>query len=147
MRTFLLLGGLILLAGCAPRDQPAAPTGPFHTKGAEPAHISLGEEVALTDYVVPGKTTIFDFTSKYCGPCQAYTQPLALLHAQRDDVAVVKVDINRPGVKVIDWRSPVALQYQMNSIPHFKVYGPAGQLLAEGTAARQMVNKWISELK
>ena len=118
-----------------------------HTKGSEPAHISQGAEVALADYVVTGKTTIFDFTSKYCGPCQAYNQPLAQLHAQRADLAVVKVDINRPDVKGIDWKSPVALQYGMKSIPHFKVYGPDGKLLAEGKDARVMVNGWISGLK
>jgi thiol-disulfide isomerase/thioredoxin len=161
MRTFLLLGSLILLAGCAPRDEPAAATGPVHTKGAEPAHIAQGGEVALTDYLVPGKFTIFDFTSKYCGPCQAYTQPLALLHAQRNDVAVVKVDINRPGVKGIDWQSPVARQYHLQSIPQFRIYGRDGKLLAEDhivydaatnqvtgeRPARQMVDEWISNLK
>lgn len=100
-------------------------------KGAEPAHISMGEPVNLADYVVPGKTTLFDFTSKYCGPCQAYNEPLAKLHAQRADIAVVKVDINRPDVKGIDWKSPVAQQFKLQSIPHFKVYGPDGKLVAE----------------
>ena len=161
MRPFLLLCGLTLLAGCAPRDQPAAAPGPLHTKGAEPAHVSQGAEIALTDYVVPGKFTVFDFTSKYCGPCQAYTQPLALLHAQRDDVAVVKVDINRPDVKGIDWKSPVARQYRLQSIPQFRIYGRDGKLLAEDRIvydaatnqvtgerpARRMVDEWISALK
>ena len=117
------------------------------TKGPEPAHISQGKEVALSDYVVPGKTTVFDFTSKYCGPCQAYNEPLARLHAQRADVAVVKVDINRPETKGIDWKSPVAQQYGMQSIPHFKVYGPDGKLLAEAKEGRALVNKMIGELK
>jgi len=138
---------LLLLLGCLVLSVPAIAAAAAQTKGTEPAHIAQGEKVALSDHLVPGKTTIFDFTSKYCGPCQAYNQPLALLHAQRADLAVVKVDINRPDVKGIDWKSPVALQYQMNSIPHFKVYGPDGQLLAEGKAARQMVDKWISALK
>ncbi len=137
-RLVLLLCGLVLAV-------PAFATGP--AKGAEPAHIARGAEVALADHLVPGLITVFDFTSKYCGPCQAYNQPLALLHAQRTDVAVVKVDINRPDVKGIDWKSPVAVQYGMNSIPHFKVYGADGRLLAEGQAARALVNKWISALK
>jgi thiol-disulfide isomerase/thioredoxin len=115
-------------------------------KGAEPAHISRGAEVALADHLAPGKTTIFDFTSKFCGPCQAYNGPLALLHEKRPDLAVVKVDINRPDVKGIDWKSPVARQYDMQGIPHFKVYGPDGKLLAEGPAARAMVDKWIAAL-
>lgn len=101
------------------------------TKGAEPLVVSHGESVNLADYVVRGKTTIFDFTSKYCGPCQAYNEPLHNLHAKRPDIAVVKVDINRADVKRIDWQSPVAKQYDLHSIPHFKVYGPDGKLVAE----------------
>jgi thiol-disulfide isomerase/thioredoxin len=130
------------------------------TKGPEPLVVSHGTAVNLADYVVPGKTTIFDFTSKYCGPCQAYNQPLHDLHARRADVAVVKVDINRPDVPRIDWQSPVARQYDLHSIPHFKVYGPDGKLVAEDkvvfgadgrpdraaskAAARHLVDQMIS---
>ena len=137
-RSCLLLCALALLTPAFAADN--------HAKGAEPAHIAQGAEVALADYLVPGKTTVFDFTSKYCGPCQGYNEPLARLHAQRADLAVVKVDINRPDTKGIDWKSPVAVQYQMRSIPHFKVYGPDGKLLAEGRAARVLVDGWINQL-
>jgi len=121
-------------------------------KGAEPAHIAMGETIVLADHLVPGKTTIVDFTSKYCGPCQVYNEPLAKLHAARADLAVVKVDINRPDVKKIDWQSPVAQQFKLQSIPHFKVYGPDGKLIAEdkpgvSSDARTMVHKFIEELK
>ena len=129
----------ILLAGSAVAAQ-------NHAKGAEPLRIAHGEETNLTDYLVPGKTTIFDFTSEYCGPCRTYEQPLHNLHQKRADIAVVKVDINRPGTKRIDWQSPVARQYQMNSIPHFKVFGPDGKLLAEDQPARRMVDSWIAVL-
>lgn len=130
------------------------------TKGAEPAHVSQGKEINLSDYAVPGKITVFDFTSKYCGPCQVYNEPLAKLHAQRADIAVVKVDINRPETKGIDWKSPVAQQYGMRSIPHFKVYGPDGKLVAEdkvtmGTdgkpirdsKGRAMVDRYLAAVK
>jgi thiol-disulfide isomerase/thioredoxin len=101
------------------------------TKGPEPLRVAMGETVQLSDYMEPGKTVVFDFTSKYCGPCRVYDEPLGQLHGKRDDVAVVKVDINRPDKKGIDWQSPVARQYGLYSIPHFKVYGPDGKLLAE----------------
>jgi thiol-disulfide isomerase/thioredoxin len=130
------------------------------SKGTEPAHIAQGQVVDLSTQTVPGKTTVFDFTSKYCGPCQMYNEPLAKLHASRADVAVVKVDINRPDVKGIDWKSPVAKQYSLQSIPHFKIYGPDGKLVAEDklvvadgqvvsreSKAREMVDSMIAELK
>lgn len=114
-------------------------------KGAAPAVIARGETIDLAAHLVPGKTTVVDFTSKYCPPCRAYDEPLAKLHSGNPDVAVVKVDINRPGVERIDWQSPVAQQFGLRSIPHFKVYGPDGQLVAEGTAARQLVDGLIAK--
>lgn len=119
-------------------DGPAAAA-----KAAKPAHISMGAEVKLTDYLVAGKTVIFDFYSDFCPPCVAIAPELEKLHASRADVVVVKVDINRPGIKGIDWKSPVAQQYKLRSIPHFKVFGPDGKLVAEdgptSSAARTIV--------
>lgn len=122
------------------------------TKPAEPLHIARGETVSLADYLVPGKTVIFDFTSKYCPPCRFYDEPLHKLHTERDDLVVVKVDINRPGIRRIDWESLVAQQFRLKSIPQFKVYGPDGQLVAEDKisreardpAARRLVDQWIA---
>ncbi|HVT72347.1 MAG TPA: thioredoxin family protein [Lacunisphaera sp.] len=129
-----------------------------HTKGAKPLAIAQGREVDLKDFLVPGKYTIFDFTSEYCPPCRAYADPLLKLHQRRADLAVVKVDINRPEVHGIDWRSPVATEFGLQSIPHFKVFGPDGKMIAEDqiafgpdgrvvkrdNAARQMVDRWIA---
>ena len=109
------------------------------TKPAKPEKIAHGSEVAITDYLVEGKTVIFDFTSEYCPPCRAIAPKLDALHAAREDIVVVKVDINRPEHKGIDWKSPVARQYQLQSVPHFKVYGPDGKLVAEGKEASKMV--------
>lgn len=140
----------------------AAVHAALDAKPAEPLHISEGKEVTLNDYLVPGKTVVFDFTSKYCPPCRAYEEPLKALHAKRDDIVVVKVDINRPEAKRIDWQSPVARQFDLMSIPHFKVYSPEGKLIAEdkvvitnnqldesasSSAGREMVDGWIEKLQ
>lgn len=130
-------------------------------KGPEPVVISRGETVTLADHLVPGKTVVFNFTSKFCPPCRAYDEPLRKLHATREDLVVVKVDINRPSVRGIDWQSPVAQQFELRSIPHFKVFGPDGRLLAEDklilgpdgrptsreSKARMMVDQWLNDLK
>lgn len=110
------------------------------TKLAEPAHVARGEEITLADWIVPGKTVVVDFYSDYCPPCRPYIEPLKVLHTQRDDIVVVKVDINRIGVKGIDWKSPVAQQFALRSIPHFQVYGPDGKLQSEGKDARATVH-------
>jgi thiol-disulfide isomerase/thioredoxin len=112
-------------------------------KGPEPLTISKGQEVQLQDYAIPGKTTIFDFYSEFCPPCRAIAPLVKKLHEVRADIAVVEVDINRPGVEGIDWKSPVAKEFQLDSIPHFKIYGPDGKLQAEGDPARAKVVEWL----
>jgi len=119
----------------------------MHTKGAKPLSISQGQPVNLTDFIVTGKITLFEFTSEYCPPCRAFAEVLLQLHQQSADLAVVKVDINRPEVHKIDWQSPVAQQYGLQSIPFFKIVGPNGQLIAEGKPARDQVDAWIAQLR
>jgi thiol-disulfide isomerase/thioredoxin len=114
-------------------------------KAAKPERIAHGEKVAITDYVVSGKTTIFDFTSEYCPPCRAIAPKLDQLHKDRDDIVVVKVDINRPNHKGIDWKSPVAQQYELRSVPAFKVYGPDGKLVSEGKEASAKVRDMLKD--
>jgi thioredoxin len=134
---------IIALALAALVAGPAARAAENHVKGPKPIHISQGQPVTLADYLVPGKTTIFDFYSEYCPPCRAIAPRLEKLHETRADIAVVKIDINRPGHKGIDWQSPVARQYNLQSIPHFMVYSPDGKLKAEGDAAYEMVTGWL----
>jgi len=134
--SFVVFGALVLTASSSFADG-------AYAKPSVPERIAHGQEVALEKYLVPGKTTVFDFTSEYCPPCRAISPRLDQLHAKRADVVVVKIDINRPGVKGIDWKSPVATQYGMRSIPNFKVYGPDGKLQAEGKAARTLVESWL----
>jgi thioredoxin len=121
-----------------------------HLKGEKPLSISQGREVNLGEFLVPGRYTVFDFTSEYCAPCRSYDETLLALHRQRADVAVVKIDINRSEVHQIDWDSPVAKQYDLHSVPLFVVFGPNGALVAQdqpdNPAARLLVNKWISAL-
>jgi thiol-disulfide isomerase/thioredoxin len=157
MKKYLLLGTAALLAvftGCnrsgvidgtssaSPAGSPASAGSPGQ-KSSTPARIARGKEVDLQSYVVPGKTTIFDFTSEYCPPCRAIAPLLHKLHADRADVVVVEVDINRPGLQGIDFASPVARQFQLGSIPAFKIYGPNGRLQAEGDDAYQQVRNML----
>ncbi|MGM0491761.1 MAG: thioredoxin family protein [Armatimonadota bacterium] len=117
------------------------------TADADIRTVSHGERVELEDYLVDGKTVLFDFTSKYCPPCEAIAPSLERLATEREDIVLVKVDINRPDVQGIDWQSPVAQQHGIRGVPHFKIFGPDGALEAEGGAARTMVINWLNELE
>lgn len=109
--------------------------------------VSQGEKIQLEDYLIPGKTMIVDFYSDYCPPCRMLAPKLKELVEKRPDLAVVKVDINRPGHQGIDWQSPVAQQFGLRQIPHLKLYGPDGELVAEGDKAATQVFQWIEELE
>lgn len=125
-----------------PAKAPAAAAADLTTPSPV-AIIGHGQAVTLANHLVPGKTTIVDFFSEYCPPCMALGPQLAKLVQTRTELALVKVDINRPGTRGIDWQSPVARQFSLHSIPHLKVYDGNGVLVAEGEAAEQLVGGWL----
>lgn len=104
-----------------------------------------GTEVDIEKMLHRGKTTIFDFYSAYCGPCVRMSPKLEELQRKRDDIVVVKIDINREGIRGIDWNSPVIKQYRISSIPYFIVYNAGGTLIHKAGAASQYVNALLSQ--
>ena len=94
-----------------------------------------GQEIDIKGFVRTGQTTIFDFYSEYCPPCRRISPLLKQLDQKRQDIVVQKVDINRPGVRGIDWASPLTRQYNLSSVPHFKIYDASGELKLEGQEA------------
>ena len=115
------------------------------TKGVSPLHISFGEEINLEDYLVPGKTTVFDFYSDYCPPCRAFAPYLEMLHKTHGDVAIVIVEINLSGVRGIDWKSPVAREYGLSFIPYLRIYNAEGKLAADGEEAMRQIVDWLKQ--
>lgn len=107
--------------------------------------ISHGQQIDLSKYIAAGKTTIVDFFSEYCGPCRQFAPTLEQLACDREDIQVIKVDINRPNVEGIDWQSPVAQQFKLESIPAVFIFGPDRQLQKQGEEAMQQVMDWAEE--
>jgi hypothetical protein len=127
-------------AGTASQAETAPPP-----PGADAPEIVLshGAPIDLTEHLIKGQINIIDFYSKYCGPCRQIAPHLRRMDQERDDLTVIKVDINRPGVTGIDWGSPVARQFELHSVPHFRVYDAQGRLLADGRPAYQMVIDYL----
>jgi thiol-disulfide isomerase/thioredoxin len=154
-RSHATLVAVLLLAACSGSGnadgdtaQVATPDGGAIAAGVDghPVRVSQGEEIKLADYANPGEYTVFDFMSDYCPPCKRIAPWMDRLNAERPGVTVVKVDINRPGVRGIDWKSPVAAQFGLSSIPHFKVMDSEGTVVAEGDKAWEMLVAWLKEL-
>lgn len=83
---------------------------------------SDGEAVSLKDAAVSGAVTVFDFYADWCGPCKALTPKLEQLVNEMPDVYLRKINI-------VNWKSPVTKQYEIDSIPSVWIYDKKGVLL------------------
>lgn len=106
-----------------------------------------GMSYDLSSAPVKGKTTIIDFYSEFCGPCVRLAPLLEQLDQKRSDIVVYKLNINRAGVKGIDWRSPLAQQYKLNSVPAFYIYDENGKITHSGQGAYQKVIELLKQSK
>lgn len=104
---------------------------------------SPGEPFDLKPHIVPGQINIVDFYSAFCPPCVRIAPYLERLAEARPDIVLRKVDINRKGFRGIDWGSPLSRQYRLQSVPHFKIFGPDGALLSEGDPAMAQIQAWL----
>lgn len=101
--------------------------------------ISHGERVDVMSYMEPGKMVLFDFYADWCGPCRSLAPHMEAIAEQHGDrVTVLKVDI-------VNWGSQVARDYNIRSIPHLKLFGADGQMMAQGSA-RAVLNQLSSQL-
>ncbi|MBI4644086.1 MAG: thioredoxin family protein [Deltaproteobacteria bacterium] len=104
-----------------------------------------GETLDLKSLLSQGRTTAIDFYSPYCQPCVKMAPVLEKLAARMPEMAFVKLNINRPQVRGIDWRSPLAQQYRLKSVPYFMIFNPQGKLVAEGPEAQKMIKDWLQK--
>jgi thiol-disulfide isomerase/thioredoxin len=112
---------------------------------ADANHSNPGQPLDVKRLLVPGKTTLIDFHSPFCPPCVRLAPIMAKLAAKRPDLAIKKVNINRPEVRGIDWRSPLAQQYQIRQVPYFMIFSPQGELVVQGRDATGTVQGWLKE--
>jgi thiol-disulfide isomerase/thioredoxin len=103
-----------------------------------------GAEFDIEPYLQKGKINVVDFYSDYCPPCRQISPLLKKLDQQRQDLVVLAVDINRKGIKGIDFYSPLAQQYKLNAVPHFQIYDADGNLTKEGQEAYMEVAMWLN---
>jgi thiol-disulfide isomerase/thioredoxin len=106
-----------------------------------------GESVELAAYVVPGKTTLFEFYSRRCAHSAEMAPVMQFLAEQRGDLAIRQVDIDRADAEEIDFDSPIAEQYEVHATPSFRIYDADGALIASGSAAKDIVRQWYNDAR
>jgi len=104
-----------------------------------------GETLEIRSILSRDRTTAIDFYSPYCYPCMQMAPLMEKLAALMPEVQFVRLNINRPAVRGIDWQSPLVQQYHIKSVPYFMIFDPRGKVVAEGPAARQMIQGWLQK--
>lgn len=84
--------------------------------------ISHGAQVDINQRLAPGSVTVVEFYADWCGPCRMLTPSLEQMAQTDPQVVLRKIDIVR-------WGTPVAQQFNINSIPQVNVYDRGGNLV------------------
>lgn len=139
-----LLFTLLLLAGCSPappaaNPTPTAPATPVVVNEAQP-----GERFDLEAALPKTGTVLVEYYSVNCPPCVQMAPLLERLAQARPELAIRKVNIDRQGAAGIDFQSPLAQQYRIESVPYFAVYENGAKKL-EGPGAKDQVRAWMRE--
>lgn len=84
--------------------------------------ISHGAQVNINQQLVLGNVTVIDFYADWCGPCRQFSPNLEQMARSDPEIALRKIDI-------VNWKTPVAQQFNIHSIPQVNVYDRNGHLV------------------
>jgi len=91
-------------------------------RGEPIAVISHGTQVDINQHLAFGQVTVVDFYADWCGPCRRLSPSLEQMARSDPEVALRKIDI-------VNWRTAVAQQFNIHSIPQVNVYDRSGRLV------------------
>ncbi|RJR45989.1 MAG: thioredoxin [Deltaproteobacteria bacterium] len=139
LRLIGIVGGVLLWAACAGGGLAA------ETKVLDGNPGRGGETLDLKPLLSRDHATVVDFYSPYCPPCVQVAPLLDELAKRKPETVFVKLNINRPQVRGIDWKSPLTQQYRLKSVPYFMIFKPEGKLAAEGPEAQKIIIDWLQK--
>jgi thiol-disulfide isomerase/thioredoxin len=84
--------------------------------------ISHGAQVDINSHLAPGSVTIVDFYADWCGPCRQLSPSLEQMARSDPEIVVRKIDI-------VNWKTAVARQFNIQSIPQVNIYDRRGRLV------------------
>jgi thiol-disulfide isomerase/thioredoxin len=103
--------------------------------------ISHGQQIDISKHLALGNVTIVEFYADWCGPCRVVEPTIKQLVQSEPEIAVRKIDI-------VNWGSPVATQYHVNTLPRVEVYGRKGQLVGTVRGADpEQVRQYVAQAK
>ena len=139
----LVLAACLLLAGCGGTNSSVSQATAPDIRILNASN--PGAQLDLSRSAVAGKITVFEFYSDHCRPCLEMSPFLQRLAEGRPDLAIRKLNIDRPGSQQIDFESPLFRQAKIQGVPAFMIYDAKGNLVAEGQRARDQVREWFNQ--
>ena len=103
--------------------------------------ISHGAQVDINRHLALGNVTVVDFYADWCGPCRQLTPSLEQMAMSDPQVALRKIDI-------VNWRTPVAQQFNIHSVPQVNVYNRGGRLVGTVVGADiDEIKRYVAQAK
>jgi thioredoxin 1 len=121
--------------------QSARQAGLVSGRGQPVEVISHGAEVDINKHLALGNVTVVDFYADWCGPCRQLAPSLEQLAGSDPEIALRKIDI-------VNWKMPVAQQYNVHSIPQVNVYNRGGSLVGTVNGADiDQIKRYVAQAK
>jgi thiol-disulfide isomerase/thioredoxin len=103
--------------------------------------ISHGAQVDTNQHLALGAVTVLDFYADWCGPCRQLAPSLEKLALNDPEIALRKIDI-------ISWKTAVAQQFNIHSIPQVNIYDRSGRLVGTVLGADfEKVKTYVAQAK
>ena len=103
--------------------------------------ISHGVQVDINQHLAFGNVTVVDFYADWCGPCRRLSPSLEQMASSDPEIALRKIDI-------VNWRTAVAQQFNIHSIPQVNVYDRSGRLVGTVMGADfEKVKNYVAQAK
>jgi thioredoxin 1 len=100
----------------------SAPPTAVAGRGQQVKVISHGAPVDISKHLALGSVTVVDFYADWCGPCKWLSPHLEQMARSDPEIALRKIDI-------VNWKTAVARQYHVGSIPQVNIYNRTGRLI------------------
>jgi thiol-disulfide isomerase/thioredoxin len=121
--------------------QTASQAGLVAGRGQPVEVISHGAQVDINKHLALGNVTVVDFYADWCGPCRQLSPSLEQMAKSDPEIALRKIDI-------VNWRTPVARQFNVNSIPQVNVYNRVGSLVGTVNGADiDQIKRYVAQAK
>ncbi len=131
LRYFLCALLLVLSSAQISQPQNQLPDKPSQKPFNRP-----GEDADFQRYLRSGRISIVAFYADWCPACRQWDPVLDVVNAYFPDMQVLFMDI-------LDSGTPVTAKYGIESIPHFQIYDPSGDLIIEGENAGEWLQQAI----